>query len=134
MFDTTIDYDGLDEVELPESVTSIFGDDDDADSTSPAQSTIFDDAENQDDVLPLREFISRFGGGLLAAIQRDNPPIYDASKWSEGRNQVLQGLLRKPFDAQADAVQALAALLFDQNRAGRDFKCGNGHRQNHDGH
>ncbi len=119
MFDTSSELSGLDDcVELPESVSRIFGDDSDNDaesSLSPAQSMIFGEAEDRDDVLPLRDFIGRFGHGLLAAIQRDNPPVYDASKWSERRNAVLQGLLRKPFDAQSDAVQALAALLFDHN-------------------
>jgi SNF2 family DNA or RNA helicase len=66
-------------------------------------------------VIALQEFIRDFGADLLAAVERDNPPVYSREVVYEQRDAVLQGLLRKPFEAQADAVKALAALLFDQN-------------------
>ncbi|WP_078045235.1 SNF2-related protein [Cellvibrio sp. PSBB023] len=66
-------------------------------------------------VIALQEFIRDFGADLLAAVERDNPPVYSREVVYEQRDAVLQGLLRKPFEAQADAVRALAALLFDQN-------------------
>src|SRR5699024_10062971 len=33
------------------------------------------------------------------------------------RQQVMDGLLRKPFDAQAEVVQAVTALLVDKNES-----------------
>lgn len=69
----------------------------------------------QPNVISLHDFIREFGSDLLTAVERDNPPVYLNDSPSLNRQRVLQGLLRKPFDAQADAVQALAALLFDQN-------------------
>lgn len=66
-------------------------------------------------VISLQAFISEFGADLLSAVERDNPPVYTQGAVYAERDRVLQGLLRKPFEAQADAVKALAALLFDQN-------------------
>ncbi len=66
------------------------------------------------DTMNLRDFISEFGADLLAAVERDNPPVYTAGCPVLSRSHVLQNLLRKPFEAQAEAVQALAALLFDK--------------------
>lgn len=64
--------------------------------------------------MTLHTFIEHFGSDLLAAVERDNPPVYDDMP-SDARHRVLSSLIRKPFDAQEDAVQALSALLFDQN-------------------
>lgn len=79
------------------------------------------DAENDENheealanVIPLHDFISHFGSDLLAAVERDNPPVY-IDRPNAIRTNVLNGLIRKPFPAQADAVQALSALLFDEN-------------------
>lgn len=71
--------------------------------------------EPQSNVIPLQEFIQTFGGDLLAAVERDNPPVYSQGASMPSRDAVLQSLLRKPFEAQADAVKALSALLFDNN-------------------
>lgn len=65
-------------------------------------------------VISLSEFIRDFGNDLMAAVERDNPPVY-SNKPNQDRSNVLQGLLRTPFDAQANAVQAISALLFDAN-------------------
>ncbi len=65
-------------------------------------------------VIPLSEFIRDFGSDLMAAVERDNPPVYSNNPNAE-RSRVLQGLLRKPFEAQANAIQAVSALLFDAN-------------------
>ena len=65
-------------------------------------------------VIPLSEFIRDFGGDLMAAVERDNPPVYSNNPNLE-RSRVLQGLLRTPFEAQANAIQAVSALLFDAN-------------------
>ncbi len=69
---------------------------------------------NLANVISLQDFIRDFGADLLSAVERDNPPVYSGGAYVE-RDTVLQSLLRKPFEAQADAVKALSALLFDQN-------------------
>ena len=85
----------------------------DVEDSTPVDSDIVLDAPpNQ---MSLHEFIREFGTDLLAAVERDNPPVYSNGGISLSRQKVLQQLLRKPFDAQANAVQALAALLFDEN-------------------
>lgn len=68
--------------------------------------------EQPADVMSLQTFIRDFGADLLEAVERDNPPVYREA--SGERQQVLDALARKPFGAQADAVQTIAALLFDQ--------------------
>lgn len=68
-----------------------------------------------DNVIPLGQFISEFGNGLLSAVQAQNPPIYDGinkPEWS----RVMNALSRKPFDAQQNVVQAVCRLLIDHNK------------------
>ena len=79
-------------------------------ATTPANQT----HESNPNVISLQDFIRDFGADLLSAVERDNPPVYSGGVYVE-RDTVLQSLLRKPFEAQADAVKALSALLFDQN-------------------
>ncbi len=67
----------------------------------------------ESNVIPLTEFIEDFGDGLLEAVQRQNPPIY-TGVGDTSRQRVMDGLLRAPFPAQADAVQAVCSLLVDQ--------------------
>ncbi|MHB8914982.1 MAG: hypothetical protein ACYC4K_04120, partial [Thiobacillus sp.] len=33
--------------------------------------------EEGGEIIPLSDFIKDFGGGLLAAVQKQNPPVYD---------------------------------------------------------
>ncbi|MDZ7922873.1 MAG: SNF2-related protein [Marinagarivorans sp.] len=73
---------------------------------------LLDDTENDPTIIPLASFIEEFGVDLLQAAERDNPPVY-AGNPVVSRAECMQGLMRKPFPAQADAVQALSALLFD---------------------
>ena len=68
----------------------------------------------ESNVIPLTEFIEDFGDGLLEAVQRQNPPVY-SGVGDASRQQVMDGLLRTPFPAQADAVQAVCSLLVDQD-------------------
>ncbi len=68
---------------------------------------------DESNVIPLTEFIEDFGDGLLEAVQRQNPPIY-TGVGDTSRQRVMDGLLRAPFPAQADAVQAVCSLLVDQ--------------------
>ena len=71
--------------------------------------------------LPLAEFIESFGDGLLAQVRAQNPPVYDPAieeglhSW-HARQALLDGLKRKPFKAQANAVHAVHKLLVDENR------------------
>ena len=65
------------------------------------------------DVIPLTEFIRDFGEGLLDAVQQQNPPIYDGQP-DPLRDQVMDGLIREPFPAQREAVQAICRLLLDE--------------------
>ncbi|WP_175574604.1 SNF2-related protein, partial [Pseudomonas syringae] len=62
----------------------------------------------------LTEFIEEFGDELLESLNRSNPPVY-AGIDNPARQSVLDGLKRQPFPAQAQVVQAIAALLLDQN-------------------
>jgi len=51
---------------------------------------------------------------LLDSLNRSNPPVY-AGDANGARQLVMDGLKRTPFPAQADVVQAIAALLLDRN-------------------
>ncbi|WP_117182290.1 SNF2-related protein [Pseudomonas amygdali] len=62
----------------------------------------------------LTEFIEEFGDELLESLNRSNPPVY-AGIDNPARQRVLEDLKRQPFPAQAQVVQAIAALLLDQN-------------------
>jgi len=67
--------------------------------------------QEHDNVLPLHDFIDQFGEGLLANIEAAHPARYQTP--SEQRTAVMQSLKRAPFEAQAEAVQAISALLLD---------------------
>jgi len=63
-------------------------------------------------VIPLQEFVADFGDGLLNAVSRQNPPIYDGRR-NPCRNAVMDTLKRKPFEAQREVVHAVTQLLVD---------------------
>ena len=65
--------------------------------------------------IPLTQFIADFGGGLLDAVRRQNPPIYDGDA-DPSRNAVMESLSRKPFPAQREAVQAVTRLMLDESQ------------------
>jgi Rad3-related DNA helicases len=65
-----------------------------------------------ENVISLSQFVEDFGDGLLEAVARQNPPIHDGVP-DPFRDLVMDGLVRKPFDAQRDAVQAVVKLLND---------------------
>ena len=71
------------------------------------------EASQQQEVIPLNDFIREFGEGLLSAVQQQNPPIYDGVP-DLGRTGLMEGLLRKPFPPQQEVVQAVARLLVDE--------------------
>jgi superfamily II DNA or RNA helicase len=64
--------------------------------------------------ISLTAFIEEFGDELLESLNHSNPPVY-ASNANTARQQVMDQLQRKPFLAQAEVVQAIAALLLDRN-------------------
>ncbi|TVT84117.1 DEAD/DEAH box helicase [Pseudomonas sp. H3(2019)] len=62
----------------------------------------------------LTDFIDEFGDELLNSLNCSNPPVY-AGNANPHHQLVMDGLKRHPFPAQADVVQAVAALLLDRN-------------------
>jgi hypothetical protein len=78
--------------------------------------------------MPLATFIEQFGDGLLEQVRSQNPPVYDPQRdrldpaWNR-RQVILDGLKRKPFDAQADAVHAAVKLLLDHDEPAAVLNC-----------
>ncbi|PWU32078.1 DEAD/DEAH box helicase [Pseudomonas sp. RW407] len=62
----------------------------------------------------LTDFIDEFGDELLESLNCSNPPVYAGAN-NPHRQLVMEQLKRKPFAAQAEVVQAIAALLLDRN-------------------
>lgn len=58
--------------------------------------------------LALHDFIDAFGEGLLSNIEAAHPPRYQTP--NDKRAVVMQSLKRVPFDAQANAIQAISEL------------------------
>ncbi|HET9645871.1 MAG TPA: hypothetical protein VFP68_21515, partial [Burkholderiaceae bacterium] len=71
-------------------------------------------APTEAEVISLSDFIDEFGAELLQQVRSQNPPIYDGTQ-RPAWNAVMDGLKRKPFAAQRDAVQAVAELLIGQD-------------------
>ncbi|HSH30921.1 MAG TPA: DEAD/DEAH box helicase [Thiohalobacter sp.] len=63
-------------------------------------------------VISLSQFVEDFGDGLLEAVARQHPPVYDGRP-DPYRELVMEGLAREPFDAQREVVQAVSRLLID---------------------
>ena len=68
-----------------------------------------------EEVIPLSQFIAEFGNGLLDAVQKQNPSIYDGNP-DLVRKELMEGLLRKPFEPQQEVVQAVSKLLIDHKQ------------------
>ncbi|MEZ8822665.1 DEAD/DEAH box helicase family protein, partial [Vibrio sp. 10N.247.310.23] len=81
-----------------------------SDSTEITQDTT--QQNEQDNVLSLHDFIDQFGDGLLANIEAAHPARYQSA--CEKRAAVMQSLKRVPFEAQAEAIQAISTLLLDE--------------------
>ena len=64
--------------------------------------------------IALTDFIRDFGPDLLGAVRRQNPPVYDGQR-DPKREAVMDRLLRAPFEAQRERVQAMARLLVDHD-------------------
>jgi SNF2 family DNA or RNA helicase len=65
-------------------------------------------------VMSLQQFIADFGDGLLDAVRSQHPPIY-RNQPDAHRDRILGRLLRQPYPAQREVVQAVTRLLVDQN-------------------
>lgn len=65
-------------------------------------------------VLSLNAFIDEFGDSLLDSLNQYHPPVYNGTP-DVKRQAIMDRLLRKPFAAQAEVVQAVAKLLIDRN-------------------
>ena len=76
---------------------------------------VVDAFDTQDQHLPLTRFIEEFGDGLLDAVQSQNPAVY-SGRSEPRRESVMDGLLRRPFPAQREVVQAITRLLVDENQ------------------
>ncbi|WP_175926349.1 helicase-related protein [Burkholderia cepacia] len=61
----------------------------------------------------LSDFVAEFGDDLLESLNRANPPVYDGRP-RHHRQQIIDGLKRKLFPAQADVVHAVTELLCDR--------------------
>lgn len=83
------------------------------------------------ETIALNQFIHEFGSGMLEQVKTMTPPVYQPAidrlmpAW-QYRQQVMQGLKRKPFGAQAEAVQAICKLLAGQPAAVLNAEMGTG--------
>lgn len=82
----------------------------------PAGSTAADSSAPEQ-IIALNDFIGQFGQGLLEAVQQQNPPVYQGERRANW-DQVLDGLIRQPFEAQREVVHAIAALLLGAGENG----------------
>ena len=71
--------------------------------------------DTQDCHFPLTRFIEEFGDGLLDAVQSQSPAVY-SGQFDPRREAAMEGLLRRPFPAQREVVQAVTRLLVDENQ------------------
>ena len=76
-----------------------------------------DDVGNNDSdhTMPISQFVADFRTSLLAAVRHQNPPVYDGVA-DATRDRLLDALLRKPFPAQREVVQAVCRLLVKANQ------------------
>ena len=80
------------------------------DETQPLNPEAGEGNERGEQILPLAQFIEAFGSGLLESVQKQNPPVYQGQS-PAGWDDVLNGLMRKPFEAQREAVLAMTTML-----------------------
>ena len=98
------------------------------DSATDADLAVLDDTVEEStpvgptsDQVSLSQFIDEFGDGLLSQVKSQNPAVFDPELEKQGevyqrRQAFMDALKRKPFQAQADAVQAVVKLLVDHNQ------------------
>ena len=84
----------------------------DHDSEVPAEGDLFDSSPSPLSI-GLTDFVTEFGGELLESLNRSNPPVYTGQP-RYLRQQVLAGLKRQLFPAQAEVVHAVTELLVNR--------------------
>jgi hypothetical protein len=88
-----------------------------ADAGAEEPADIIDSVVNE--TIALGDFMRAFGPSMLAQIRQSNPPVYLPTveqcepSW-QSRQAAMESLKRRPFPAQAEAVQALCKLLLDR--------------------
>lgn len=70
--------------------------------------------EREPNTIPLNDFLTEFGGGLMTAVSEQLPPVYDPGQPDPHWDEIMDGLKRRPFDAQRERVQAVCKLLVNQ--------------------
>jgi SNF2 family DNA or RNA helicase len=71
------------------------------------------EVKNENDVgrqVPIAEFIRDFRSGLIEAVRVQNPPVYDEHPDAHYED-LLEQLLRSPFEAQRAVIQAVTRRL-----------------------
>jgi SNF2 family DNA or RNA helicase len=73
----------------------------------------------------LNDFITEFGPAILESVEKSLPPVYTGEKTKSylARQAVMDHLKRQPFSAQAETVQAAAALLLDAGERAVILNC-----------
>lgn len=71
--------------------------------------------EQEPNTIPLNDFLTEFGACLMASVSEQLPPVYDPSHPNPHWDDIMDGLKRRPFDAQRDRVQAVCKLLVEQD-------------------
>ncbi|PKM38198.1 MAG: hypothetical protein CVV06_01925 [Gammaproteobacteria bacterium HGW-Gammaproteobacteria-10] len=70
--------------------------------------------EQEPNAIPLNDFLTEFGNGLMASVSKRLPPVYDPGRPNPHWDEIMDSLQRRPFDAQRDRVQAVCQLLVEQ--------------------
>ncbi len=82
--------------------------------TIPAEDMTEGEEETADHVVDLNSFLAEFGEGLMDAVSKQHPPVYDGTPVSQW-DRVLNQLKRQPFEAQRERIQAVCKLLTCQD-------------------
>jgi Type III restriction enzyme, res subunit len=64
------------------------------------------------ETMSIGDFVSAYRDSLLTAVRQQNPPIYDGVA-DPCRARLMQQLLRQPFEAQSETVQAVCRHLIE---------------------
>lgn len=81
-----------------------------AEAETPAD--LLEEQPGDGPTMPIGSFITEFRDSLLEAVRDQNPPVYDGTP-DPLREQLLDRLLRSPFQAQRSVIQAAARHLVD---------------------
>jgi len=88
----------------------------DVDESISDPSLIEELEQDSEHVIELNQFLTEFGMGLMDAVSKQHPPIYDGTP-NPHWNQVMDHLKRQPFDAQRERVQAVCQLLAEEGES-----------------